>query len=133
MMISWQTAKSLILSQVKKNNLLSLKSKYGRKVVLVPPYTCVSRRFKGDEGFLIQIGKAKFIDVPMSMIEKLYKASIESNKEYDREIFHATYPGLATHSGTPCYISTIGQNFLKAGLAIQTGRNKFRTTDNYLL
>ncbi|WP_231490307.1 hypothetical protein [Pedobacter sp. Leaf170] len=125
MNITWRLAKELILSEVKQNDFLAPTSKYGRKIVLVPPSTSNSRRFMGMESYNVQIGKNKFIDVPISMIENLFNASLKNNNEYTSYIFHAIYPGLAGPKGTPCYISTVGQIFEKAGLVIKIGVNKY--------
>lgn len=123
--MEWSKAKKLIISRVTLNTLLAPKSRYKRKVVLAPPYVCNSRRFKGLEGFNVQIGKSKFIDVPISMLEAMYNAAVLNNLEYTRELFIAAYPGLADGNGTPCYIHVVGQIFDAAGLVIRTGRSKY--------
>ncbi len=129
MYLDWKQAEKLIITNVFRGLSLNPSYKYGRKIILSPPYKCRIKHFKGVEGYHVQIGKNKFIDVPILMLEDLYSESIKSKGEYSLLIFRKLYPSLSKNS--PCYIHTVGKLFEISGLAIRSGRSSY-WIKNYL-
>ena len=126
--MSWRQAEQVIMRTIAQGLALEPMSRYGRKVVLVPPSKPLKGIFKGLEGYNVQIGKSKFIWVPMLMLENLYNSALANNNVYSKDIFDGLYPGLAGPNATPCYIHVIGKIFEICGLAVRTGRSQYQIT-----
>ena len=121
MYLKWSKAEKLILNQIDKGLSLNPTSRYGRKVILTPPYKCNSKQFKGLEGYCIQVGKSKFLEVPIQMLEDIYIETINNRGDYNQRIFKKLYPKLTRDN--PCYVHTVGKIFEMSGLVLNRKRN----------
>lgn len=120
--MDWNSALSLISKNIHENLPLNPLLRYGRKVILVPPYLC--RNHNWSPGFCIQIGKNAFINIPLSMLQDAFNDAKANNNIYNAEVFRRQYRNLSSNS---CYTQTIGRIFILAGVATQI------TARNYLL
>jgi hypothetical protein len=86
-----------------------------RSIINIPPYKC-SNTFKNEEGYKVKIAENTNIDIPLSMIINIYKYSFNKNRRiYETYVFRELYPKQSSNHG--CYVHSIGQIFVKAGIA----------------
>jgi hypothetical protein len=94
-----------------------------RNILENPPYQC-SNIFNAEEGYKIQIGKSSTIDIPISMIINIYKYSFNKNRRiYNSFVFKELYPKQSSNHG--CYVHSIGQILVKAGIAKELGNGTY--------
>jgi len=121
--MEWFEARNKINQRITLNTKLDEDSAY-RSVVKTPPYTFTRGKFKGLEGYKVQIGERSHVNIPIEMLQHLFNASKQNNNVYNNEIFNATYPKIGQHdSGHPCYIHCVGKIFEISGIAIKNGNN----------
>lgn len=122
--MDWNRAEKLLKSEILvtgKSLDTTGKNKY-KIVTEVPNYYC---RNYSEIGFRVQVGKSSFINIPMSMLEKVFKASMD--KGYERSIFQNYYPQEC--SNKPCYVHAIGLLFTQAGIMNQVNNRLFEIVE----
>lgn len=122
--MEWKEASKKI-QQLKKDELITT----SRKILQIPPYLCNSKRYNYNEpGFEIKIGKKSKIKIPVSIIQYCYEEALKNGGLYNRQIFKKLYPfQLSDHA---CHVHSIGQLFVKAGLADFIDKQNYKMKDN---
>jgi hypothetical protein len=108
--MNWNEAELLIRKNIHKALHLSPESQF-KIVKEVPPYKCKNYNFS--EGFRIQVGAKNEINVPISMLKKIYGKTILSGGIYNRAIFKENFPRELINK--PCYIHSVGKLFEYSG------------------
>lgn len=111
--MNWEEASELIKKQVTKGLKLDKMANYGRPVVEVPPYPCAA--FNNEEGFRIRIGSDRFIEVPMTMLQRCFEAAKADGGVYKTSIIYTLYPEQVKETGG--YVHVVGNIFEVAGVA----------------
>ena len=114
--MNWDELNTLIHKNVKVGTDLNPNSKF-RKVVDV--YNRDNTTY-----FRVQIGTSNSILITMSMLEILYKASIENGGLYNHSVFKYNYPiQLNNH---PCHVHVVGKIFQLSGVMIQRDKRNYQ-------
>ena len=113
--MDWDQAQNKIKANIKVNtNINTVKSHY-RFV----------KEMDNNRGFAILIGKSKnsHINISWHILRKCFDALASSNG-YDGTFFKKQFSAKAKNH--PCYVHSIGQIFVKAGIAQTEGKHKYR-------
>lgn len=120
-MMAWEDAENLLRKNTNVNTRLDLQVNF-KIVVSIPPYRCSN--YTNEVGFRIQVGQKSFINIPISMLKKVYQAISQNRNIYNRTIFLNLYPKELTNK--PCYVHAIGKIFSNAGVMIQLTRYSYQ-------
>jgi hypothetical protein len=118
--MNWDKALILIRQHINVGLQLEPSSKY-RYVVEGPNYSCNHYDYRGDNGYKINIGDRNFIEIPISMLETLYHASVLNGGVYNNAIFAAHFKQQLKNHG--CHVHVVGKIFSMSGVAIKKGNN----------
>ncbi len=120
--MDWLEAKGIIASKISEGDTINTHNSQWRKI-LSKEQSCL--RYKGEEGFIVQIGKkpTSRVEIPWSMLEKCFGALSEEDG-YSGAFFKDHYAEQQkTHS---CHVHVVGMIFVKAGIAkINMNRSYF--------
>ncbi|SFU53361.1 hypothetical protein SAMN05216480_10688 [Pustulibacterium marinum] len=119
--MNWAQAEILLKEKIVVTNKSldsSGKSKY-KIVKHIPDFYCSNYN---EVGFQIQVGANAFINVPMSMLQKVFKASLQNG--YEKAIFNTYYP--KEYNNKPCYVHAIGLLFQQAGVMLPVSSRKYK-------
>ncbi len=119
--MAWIDAEILLRKKSRVNTRLDLQRQF-KIVIAIPPYRC--KNYANEEGFRIQVGQNSFINIPISIIKKVYQATSKNGFVYNRAIFLALYPNEL--SNKPCYVHAIGKLFSNAGVMVQITRYSYQ-------
>jgi hypothetical protein len=119
--MKWNKAKHILLKNISKTLHLSPESQF-KIVKEVPPYKCKNYNFS--EGFRIQVGAKNEINIPISMLKKLYEKTILSKGVYNRALFKENFPRELNNK--PCYVHSVGKLFEYSGCMKKVNNYDYR-------
>ena len=109
--MEWSQALQLLKSNIQLN--LHLTPEKGFKIIReIPPYKCKNYSF--EEGFRVQVGETNFVNIPLTMLQTIFEATIQNNKTYNRAIFKNNFPREL--NAKPCNVHSVGKIFEHAGV-----------------
>lgn len=120
--MNWNEALILILQHIEVGLNLDPNSEY-REVINVPPYQCNRYDYGGEEGYRVQIGANDFIEIPLSMLERLFVAAVNNDGKYNNGVFGALYPQQRANHG--CHVHVVGKIFSLSGVAVQINNRNY--------
>jgi hypothetical protein len=124
MIMNWNSAYNAIKNSITKGLEINTRNSKHRIVLEIPPYKCATNSYGNSEGFKVRIGVANTIEIPISMLESLYEASIINNSTYENKVFEKLYPKQLKQHG--CQVHVVGQIFVKSGLAKLDGTRMYK-------
>ena len=119
--MNWEEASILIKNTIQKGDELNSQKSTFRIVIQVPPFQCKRYDYKNEEGYKIRIGATSLIEIPISMLETVFKLALENNRIYNHKIFVAAFPRQAKNHG--CHVHVVGRIFELSGVANKKGGN----------
>lgn len=118
--MSWEKAKTLLRDNITKSLHLTPESKF-KIVKEIPPYNC--KNYNNSEGFRIQVGAKNEINIPLSMLQRIYEKSKLNNGIYNRSIFKESFPRELKNK--PCYVHSVGKLFEHSGIMKKIDNYKY--------
>lgn len=118
--MDWNEAEGKIQTNIQVGTDLNSSNSTYRFVKSVDSVICSKRySYDNERGFAVSIGSSRDIKIPWSTVRECF-FQLSSSSGYDTASFKKRFPLQAKDH--PCYIHTIGQIFVKAGLARTNGR-----------
>lgn len=118
--MNWQQAQALILQHIGVPLHLDPDLAY-RFITEGPNYPCFQYNYNGAEGYRVQIGATNYVQIPFTMLETIFQASVQNGGIYNNGVFAHLYPQQLNNHG--CHVHVVGKIFEWAGVAIQDGAN----------
>lgn len=110
MKMDWDQAQNKIKANIKvETNIDTPESNYR-----------LIKEVNDKDGFKIQIGKSNNIKIPWSMLKQCFYVLVTPDG-YDGNFFRKRFPGRKG-----CYVHSIGQIFVEAGIAKAEDKHKYR-------
>jgi hypothetical protein len=108
--MNWNEAELSLKINIHKSLHLSPEAKF-KIVKEIPPFQC--ENYNSSEGFRLQVGAKNEINIPISMLQKIYEKSILNKGVYNRAIFKENFPRELNNK--PCYVHSVGKLFEYSG------------------
>ncbi|WP_341222143.1 hypothetical protein [Polaribacter atrinae] len=102
--MNWNEAELLLRKNIHTSLHLSPDAQF-KIVKEIPPFKC--KNYNSSEGFRIQVGAKNEVNIPISMLQKLYEKTILNNGIYNRTIFKENFPRELNNK--PCYVHSVGK------------------------
>jgi hypothetical protein len=119
--MNWEQASERVIKKITVGLDINTEESTYREIIQTPPYECTTKAYNSEIGFRVKIGNASSIDIPLSMLKVLYNYSFNKNSRlYDTAVFQICYPKQRENHG--CYVHSVGQIFVKAGIASDLGK-----------
>ena len=117
--MNWPKAMKQIKATIRVGTDLNTDRSSYRFVVAVGRLGASARyRYRGDKGFVVQIGTNSVISIPWRMLQLCF-AALECGRGYDGTFFRSYFPLQASDHG--CHVHVVGQILMRGGLARQEG------------
>jgi len=121
--MNWNEAENIILKKIYPGVHIDTASPY-RYVISGPYYNCKTYDYNNDMGFRISIGNSNRLDIPLSMLETLFNASVANNRIYNSSVFQQFFKLQSTRH--PCHVYVVGKLFKTAEIAVEEGIRNYR-------
>jgi hypothetical protein len=118
--MDWQEAKIKIEKSIVQGRKLNDALGY-RIIQRGPDYKC--KKYKDDLGYSVQIGKDNFIQIPFSMLQKIFEYAKENKLNYNKQMFKELFS--VEDDEHSCYVHTVGKIFEISGVAKMSGNRDY--------
>jgi len=122
--MNWEEIKTVITNSILVGQDINTHRSTFRIVEKAPPYQCGRYDYNQAEGFLVRIGRNSNVEIPMTMLERLFNSSLNNNNIYNSTIFRNRYP--KQKKDHPCHIHSVGKIFEYAGIMEQIDSRNYR-------
>jgi hypothetical protein len=119
--MNWSEAELLLRKNIHKSLHLSPESQF-KIVKEIPPFQC--KNYNSSEGFRVQVGAKNEINIPISMLQKIYEKSILNKGVYNRAIFKECCPRELNNK--PCYVHSVGKLFEWSGVMEMIDKTNYK-------
>jgi len=119
--MNWAEASILIKNTIQKGDDVNSQKSTFRFVDQVPPFHCKRYDYKNEEGYKVRIGAKQLIEIPISMLERVFYLALENNRIYNNKVFADAFPKQVKDHG--CHVHVVGRIFELSGVANKKGAN----------
>ncbi len=123
--MNWEQALELILANINEGDLLPPNTAYGRQIINTPPFRCGNYNYENSPGYKVRIGNNTFIQIPLSMLQKVFTNAIENyDGIYKNQVFGDHYSRQLNNHG--CHVHVVGKIFLLSHVADKVNNRRYR-------
>ena len=119
--MDWNQAQNLLRTKIHLDLYLTPDANF-KFVRETPPFKC--KNYNNAEGFRVQVGTTSFVNIPLTMLQTVFEASIKNNNTYKRAVFRENFPREL--NAKPCNVHSVGKLFEHAGIMQMIDKQTYR-------
>ena len=120
--MNWNEAELLIRQNINVGIHLSPESNF-RYILAGPEYSCFRYNYDGVNGYKVKIAVNTDIEIPLTMLEAIYNATIINNSIYNKHVIEEIYPQQVRTHG--CHVHVVAKIFQLSGIMNQNNPRQY--------